>query len=217
MTVVLAAVARARLRAPGTPRDANRSDHRAGGVIRVGIRRSGFVIGIGWLAAPASPNPRSRIPNPESIPNPIYRQACSSDSDSSWQHLGGYNPPERHAAMPSTETRDFALRLLAELPDVPRWIEARAILRSPHAQLFAGPVPADGSRCSALARRDVGGGGSRPSAGVAARYCARWNNTDDTGRRAAGERGACQGGCSARSVRRTTAASGDPSGCCFTR
>jgi GNAT superfamily N-acetyltransferase len=46
--------------------------------------------------------------------------------------------------MPSTETRDFALRLLADLPDVPRWIEARAILRSPHAQLFAGPVPADG-------------------------------------------------------------------------
>ena len=42
------------------------------------------------------------------------------------------------------DTHDLAARLLAQLPDEPRWIETRAILRSPHAQLFAGPVIADG-------------------------------------------------------------------------
>src|SRR5262245_6812817 len=38
----------------------------------------------------------------------------------------------------------LAARLLAELPDVPRWIETRAMLRSPHVQLFAGPSFDDG-------------------------------------------------------------------------
>jgi GNAT superfamily N-acetyltransferase len=37
------------------------------------------------------------------------------------------------------ERHDVAARLLAELPDVSRWIETRAMLRSPHVQLFAGP------------------------------------------------------------------------------
>jgi GNAT superfamily N-acetyltransferase len=41
-------------------------------------------------------------------------------------------------------TDDVAARLLAELPDVPRWIETRAMLRSPHVQLFAGPSFEDG-------------------------------------------------------------------------
>src|SRR5262245_52939231 len=45
---------------------------------------------------------------------------------------------------PSVATDDFAARLLASLPDVPRWIETRAILRSPDAQLFGGPVPDEG-------------------------------------------------------------------------
>jgi GNAT superfamily N-acetyltransferase len=38
----------------------------------------------------------------------------------------------------------LAARLLAELPDVPHWIETRAMLRSPHVQLFAGPSLEDG-------------------------------------------------------------------------
>jgi GNAT superfamily N-acetyltransferase len=46
--------------------------------------------------------------------------------------------------MGTVDTRDLAARLLAELPDEPRWIETRAILRSPHGQLFAGPVVDEG-------------------------------------------------------------------------
>lgn len=47
--------------------------------------------------------------------------------------------------MGAVEVHGLAARLLADLPDVPRWIETRAILRSPHAQLFTGPVLADGA------------------------------------------------------------------------
>ena len=36
------------------------------------------------------------------------------------------------------DTRDVAARLLTALPDVPRWIETRSMLLSPHVQLFAG-------------------------------------------------------------------------------
>jgi GNAT superfamily N-acetyltransferase len=43
------------------------------------------------------------------------------------------------APVAAIDTRDVAARLLAALPDVPHWIETRAMLRSPHVQLFAGP------------------------------------------------------------------------------
>jgi len=46
--------------------------------------------------------------------------------------------------MGAIDTRDLTARLLGELPDVPRWIETRAILRSPDSQVFAGPVLDDG-------------------------------------------------------------------------
>jgi len=41
-------------------------------------------------------------------------------------------------------THDLAARLLADLPDVPRWIETRAMLRSPQVQVIGGPAVADG-------------------------------------------------------------------------
>ena len=43
--------------------------------------------------------------------------------------------------MGAVDTRDLAARLLADLPDVPRYVETHAMLRSPDAQLFAGPMP----------------------------------------------------------------------------
>jgi len=42
------------------------------------------------------------------------------------------------------DTHDVAARLLADLPDVPHWIETRAMLRSPHVQVIGGPAVADG-------------------------------------------------------------------------
>lgn len=46
--------------------------------------------------------------------------------------------------MGAIDTHHFAAQLLADLPDLPRWIETRAMLRSPHVEMFAGPVLADG-------------------------------------------------------------------------
>lgn len=46
--------------------------------------------------------------------------------------------------MATLDTRDVATRLLAQLPDVPCWIETRSMLLSPHVQLFAGVTLDDG-------------------------------------------------------------------------
>ena len=46
--------------------------------------------------------------------------------------------------MAAIDTRDTAAHLLAQLPDVPRWVETRAMLRSPEVQLFAGPAVDEG-------------------------------------------------------------------------
>ena len=46
--------------------------------------------------------------------------------------------------MGAIDTQHVAARLLADLPDVPRWIETRAMLRSPHVQVVGGPTVADG-------------------------------------------------------------------------